>query len=125
MRRPILTVAVVLLSARHAHAGRSHFGWLYGSDIMPERGVELESWIVEENQKGDAHTGETAFWWGPVMALTAHLEAAISIEANEEAGEPNFTRWGADLRYRPQSPDAVDAGPFATKFRIGAKRLIL
>jgi hypothetical protein len=125
MRRAAITAAVLVCCASSAHAGRSHFGWLYGSDIVPERGVEIESWILEENQKGDAKTGETAFWWGPVTALTQHLELAISVEANEESGSPNFTRWGADLRYRPQSPDAIDAGPFATKFRIGAKRLIL
>jgi hypothetical protein len=125
MRRLLFSAAVLVAFAAPAHAGRSHFGWLYGTDIVPERGVELETWITEENQKGDAHTGETAFWWGPVMALTAHVEMAISIEANEEAGSPNFTKWGADVRYRPQSPDAIDAGPFATKFRFGAKRLIL
>src|SRR5262245_64955584 len=62
MRRSILTAAVLVASVAPAHAGRSHFGWLYGTDIIPERGVELESWIVEENQKGGANTGETAFW---------------------------------------------------------------
>lgn len=125
MRRLLLSAAVLLGSVAPAHAGRSHFGWLYGTDIIPERGLELETWITEENQKTGATTGETAFWWGPVMALTAHVEMAISIEANEEAGSPNWTKWGADVRYRPQSPDAIDAGPFATKFRFGAKRLIL
>ena len=125
MRRSIVTAAILFATAVPAHAGRTHFGWLYGSDIIPERGVELESWITEENQKGDANGGETAFWWGPVMALTAHVELAISAEANQEEGQASFTKWGVDLRYRPQSPDLVDAGPFATKFRVAAKRLIL
>src|ERR1041385_4547081 len=89
MRRSLLPVAIVLAYAAPAHAGRSHFGWLYGSDIIPERGVELESWINEENQKTGEKTGETSFWWGPVMALTQHLEFAISAEAHEEAGQPN------------------------------------
>jgi len=125
MRRSISTVAVLIASAAPAHAGRSHFGWMYGTDIIPERGVEIESWLVEENQKGNSNGGETAFWWGPVMAFTQHVEFAISAEANEEGGSPHFTRWGADFRYRFQSPDAVDAGPFALKVRVGAKRLIL
>ena len=125
MHRLLASAVVLAASATPAQAGRSHFGWMYGTDVIPERGVEIESWILEENQKGDSTSGETAFWWGPVVALTAHLELAISMEAAEEEGSPHFTRWGADLRYRPQSPDAVDAGPFATKFRIGAKRLIL
>src|ERR1041385_7714307 len=97
MRRSILTIAVLVAAASPARAGRSHFAWSYGTDIIPERGVEIESWILEENQKGGAHTGETAFWWGPVMAFTPHIELAISAEANEEAGAPNFTRWGVDL----------------------------
>src|ERR1051325_6013187 len=105
MRCSVITAAIVLAYAARAHAGRTHFGGMYGTDIVPERGVEIESWIVEENQKGDAHTGETAFWWGPVIAFTPHVEFAISAEANEEAGSPNFTRWGADLRYRFPSPD--------------------
>lgn len=125
MRRTLVTAGIVLAYAAPAHAGRSHFAWMYGTDIVPERGVEIENWIGEENQKGDSHSGETFFWWGPVMALTQHLEFAISAEANEEDGSPNFTRWGADVRYRLQSPDAVDAGPFALKLRAGAKRLIL
>ncbi|HUS27107.1 MAG TPA: hypothetical protein VMZ53_01310 [Kofleriaceae bacterium] len=125
MRRSLLIAAVLLATTATASAGRSHFGWMYGTDIVPERGVEVESWIVEENHKGDSNSGETAFWWGPVMALTQHVELAISVEAAEEDGSPHFTKWGGDIRYRPQSPDAVDAGPFATKFRLGAKRLIL
>jgi hypothetical protein len=125
MRRSLITAAIVLAYASPAHAGRSHFGWMYGTDIIPERGVEIESWILEENHKGDSNGGETAMWWGPVMAFTPHLEFAISLEAAEEDGSPHFTRWGADFRYRFQSPDTVDAGPFALKVRGGAKRLIL
>lgn len=124
MRRSLITAGIVLAYAAPASAGRSHFGWMYGTDIIPERGVEIESWILEENQKGDSKGGETAFWWGPVMAFTQHLEFAISAEAAEEDGAPHFTRWGADFRYRFQSPDAVDAGPFVLKVRGGAKRLI-
>jgi hypothetical protein len=112
-----------------AQAGRSHFGWLYGSEIIAESGVELETWIVEENKKGEFKKDETSFWWGPVVALSAHIEMAISMEAAHKndhtaPAHDQFTRWGADLRYRPQSPDSIDAGPFATLFRIGVKRVI-
>jgi hypothetical protein len=120
---------VVLAATATAHAGRSHFGWSYGTDIIPERGTELEMWILEENKKGDLKEDETAFWWGVLFALTPHWEIGISTEAkfgqsSVEEGDVHFTRWGGELRYRPQSPDAVDAGPLATKFRLGAKRLI-
>jgi hypothetical protein len=122
--------ALMLASwAAPAHAGRSHFGWLYGSDVIPERGVEMETWIVEENKKGDGKIDETSFWWGPVMALTAHLELAIPIEAghfDDHVTPPSnqFTRWGGELRWRPQSPDKIDAGPLTNLIRVGAKRLI-
>ncbi|HSD89606.1 MAG TPA: hypothetical protein VLB44_18875 [Kofleriaceae bacterium] len=126
MRRlAVSTVFIVAaLRAQSAHAGRTHFAWLYGSDVIPERGVEVENWIAEENKKGDAKADETSFWWGPVMALSQHVEFAISGEAADGTEGVSFTRWGADVRYRPQSPDPIDAGPFATLFRIGAKRLI-
>ena len=125
MRR-LWIAGVVVMSAAPAHAGRTHFGWLYGTDIIPERGVELENWIIEENQKHEngVTTVETSFWWGPVVALTQHVEFAISAEASDETSGVHFTRWGGEVRYRPQSPDPIEAGPFATLFRVGAKRLI-
>ncbi len=124
MRRLAVMVAVLVSYAAPAHAGRTHFGWLYGSEVIPERGVEIENWIVEENKKGDEKSDETSFWWGPVVALTQHLEFAISAEAADETSGVHFTRWGGEVRYRPQSPDPIDAGPFTTLFRVGAKRLI-
>jgi hypothetical protein len=129
MTRFIAGFFVVLVGASASHAGRTHFAWSYGTDVIPERGTELETWILEENKKGDDNVDETAFWWGVVFALTAHVEMAITTEAKfeksmvEESGV-HFTRWGGEVRYRPQSPDPVDAGPFATLFRLGAKRLI-
>jgi hypothetical protein len=124
-------VAALVLAAWEvpAHAGRSHFGWLYGSEIIPERGSELETWIVEENKKGDTKIDETSFWWGPVVALTAHVELAIPIEAGRfddhvAPASTEFTRWGAEVRWRPQSPDKVDAGPLTNLVRLGVKRLI-
>jgi hypothetical protein len=128
IRARLVLGLLVSCVAAPAYAGRSHFAWLYGSEVVPERGVELETWIVEENKQGDAKTDETSFWWGPVIALTDHLEFAISIEANYEAEGMergvHFSEWGAEARYRVQSPDLTDAGPIGTLFRVGAKRLI-
>ena len=36
-----------------ADAGCTHLGWLSGAELVPERGTEVENWIVEENKKGD------------------------------------------------------------------------
>src|SRR6478752_4465997 len=103
--RWLAALGVVAGLAGTSAAGRTPFAWSYGTDIIPERGLELESWINEENQKDGSNTGETSFWWGPVLALTEHVEFAISMEAHDEAGSTSFERWGADVRYRPQSPD--------------------
>jgi len=125
----LAVLASLLTGGRAAHAGRGHFGWLYGSELVPENGTEVETWILEENKKGDNNRDETSFWWGPVFSLTQHLEIAVPIEAafeDEHDGNAgvSFTRWGAEFRYRPQSPDPIDAGPLATVFRAGAKRII-
>ncbi len=127
-RTAIVGLALAAMT-QSAEAGRTHLAWSYGTDIVPERGTEVETWILEENGEGDAKENETAFWWGAVMAFTQHLEFAISIEAEYKddrmgAAGPRFTRWGGEFRYRFQSPDPVDAGPIATKVRAGAKRLI-
>jgi hypothetical protein len=124
-----LPIVLILIDAATAHAGRTHFGWSYGTDVVPERGTELETWILEENKKGDDKVDQTSFWWGVVFALTPHVELAITTEAKYEKslveeGDVHFHRWGGEIRYRPQSPDSIDAGPFATLFRVGAKRLI-
>src|SRR5262245_35117444 len=130
MRWPALVAFTLAALASHAaSAGRTHFAWLYGSELVPERGTEVETWIVEENKKGDNKRDETSFWWAPVFSVSQHLELAITIEAayeNEHDGNAgvHFSRWGGAVRYRPRSPDPVDAGPFATLFRVGAKRLI-
>ncbi len=129
---PVRSAVVGLLlvsTTPSADAGRTPFAWSYGTDIVPERGTEVETWIFEENGEGDIKENETAFWWGPVMALTPHLELVVPIEAeykDDKMGNagPQFTRWGGEVRYRIQSPDPIDAGPFATKFRVAAKRLI-
>lgn len=129
MNRFVAGLTAVLIGTATAHAGRTHFGWSYGTDVIPERGTEFETWILEENKKGDDKVEQTAFWWGLLFALTPHLEIGITAEAQfeksqVEEGKVHFTRWGGEVRYRLQSPDAVDAGPFATLFRLGAKRLI-
>lgn len=129
LRHMVVGVLVLAATAGTARAGRTPFGWSYGTDIVPERGTELETWFLEENGEGDEKKNETAFWWGAVFAPTQHLELALLMEAEYEderdgkAG-PHFTRWGGEVRYRLQSPDPIEAGPLATKLRFGAKRLI-
>ena len=53
-------VVLVLLSVEGAaRAGRSDAAWLYGTEVVPERGVELEQWIGEEHrQASDPRVGD-------------------------------------------------------------------
>jgi hypothetical protein len=128
--RPAALLGVVVaatLVARSAAAGRTHYGWLYGTEVNPERGVEVETWILQENGKDGVD--ETLAWWAPVVGLTERLELAIPFEAAYEAesggeGETNFERFGGELRYRFNSPDPVQSGPITVLARGGVKRLV-
>jgi hypothetical protein len=126
---PLVVLAIMLGSPRDARAGRGRFGWLYGSELVPEKGVELESWLVNTNQKGDTNENEFDWWFGPVFSVTPHLELAIPLEAeyvdnHMDPALSQFVRFGGEIRYRPQSPDPVDAGPLTNMFRFGVKRMI-
>lgn len=114
---------------RAAQAGRSLFGWSYGTEVNPVRMVELETWISEENKRGDAKTDKTLIWWGPTIGLTDHLELAIPIEFSAEGVngggiDTELIRWGGELRYRFDSPDPVEAGDFTLLARVAMKRAV-
>lgn len=123
----LVAIALLLLLGRPALAGRTHYGWMYGTEIIPERTVEVETWILEENGKGGT-IDETLLWWGPVVGVTEHLEIAVPVElayeAEDGAGGFRFLRWGADLRYRFDSPDPLEAGAVTTLARVAVKRLV-
>lgn len=128
-RRFVLAGLLVAVAAPAAHAGRSHYGWLYGTEVNPERGVELETWILQENGKGnddDGREDETLVWWGPVFSLTEKLELAVPIEiAYKREGDESGTdleRFGGELRYRFNSPDPQQSGPLTVLVRGAAKR---
>ncbi len=114
-----------------AHAGRTDFGWLFGTETMPERSVELQTWTYEENGRPGVRD-ETSLWWGPVIGITDQLELSLPIEATWRAGstaEPTatpatfaLTDYGVDLRYRLVRADPVTAGPVVPLLRVAVKR---
>jgi hypothetical protein len=112
---------------RTADAGRSFYGWLYGTEVMPERGVELQTWIAEEDDKYGTHSKETSLWWGPLIGITDQLELSLPIEAVWAIADgtgPSFTvkRFGIEARYRLASSDPVDAPALVPLIRVGVKR---
>ena len=127
MRIAWVCFAVAALVPRSASAGRSFYGWLYGTEVMPERGVELQTWILEEDNKDAGHAKETSVWWGPLVGVTDQLELALPIEMTWEVHDgaaPSFTldRYGIEARYRFVTQDPVEAPPFAPLVRVAVKR---
>jgi hypothetical protein len=130
MRLGVALIVVVVVGGvgaggAPAHAGRTHYGWLYGSEINPEGSVELESWIFERNHRGGVD--ETALWWAPVIGVTEHLELVFPVEvtwhrSDMTAPVTQISRWGAEARYRVGDPDPATAGPLSGLFRVALKR---
>jgi hypothetical protein len=125
-----LVVFAIALAPTTAIAGRTDFGWLFGTETMPERGVELQAWTYEENGR-PGMPDETSLWWGPVIGITDQLELSLPIETSWEAGNTptdarfTLTDYGADLRYRFVSADPVEAGPLVPLVRLAVKRNVL
>jgi hypothetical protein len=115
-----------------AFAGRTFYGWLYGTEVMPERGVELQTWVLERDSFGPGAMSEkeTDLWVGPLVGLTDQLELALPVEfewLDSDGTNADFTmrRYGAELRYRLVSQDPVEAPPIAPLVRIAAKRDVI
>jgi hypothetical protein len=113
-----------------AHAGRNFYGWLSDTDVMPERGVEMQSWTFELNHD-DTNAGRSVTGWGaaPYIGVTDQLELQLPIEfewfGKSGAGAgTTFTRWGGELRYRMVTNDAENKPPFAPLVRVGVQRII-
>jgi hypothetical protein len=127
VRIALAVLVVACLLPRHANAGRSFYGWLYGTEVMPERGVELQTWIFEQNGKYGARDKESALWWGPLVGVTDQLELALPLElewTSTDEGQTSFTfrRFGVEARYRLVSPDPNEAGGLVPLLRVAAKR---
>jgi hypothetical protein len=127
VRGAFLIVAAVLAVPSTAMAGRSYFGWLYGTEVLPERGVELQSWLLEENNQTPDHSSTSAMWWAPLIGITDQLELALPVEMEwtiADGQAPSFTlaRYGVEARYRFVTQDPVDAPDFVPLARIAVKR---
>ena len=125
----VLVCAGAVAAGGPAHAGRTPFGWLYGTEVMPERGVELQSWLAEENDVGGDGQRETQWWLGPAIGITDRLELVLPVQINRELapGSAPFTGlwfYGAELRYRFVTPDPVDRPAFAPLVRVAVNRMV-
>jgi hypothetical protein len=112
-----------------AFAGRSFYGWLWGTDVLPERGVELGTWIQEENGQSTNPVDETRWWQAVEVGITDQLEVIFPIEVAWDAVKSpitggtmgvgtEFDQYGIDLRYRLVSSDPVHAPAFVPLVRV-------
>jgi len=120
-------VAYAIAAPGAAHAGRTPYGWLYGTEVMPERGAEIQTWIFEENGRLPADIHDTWLGWSALVGVTDKLELALPIDMLwrvQDGAQPRFTvKWfGVEARYRFVSQDPVDAPPFAPLLRVAVKR---
>lgn len=119
----------MVIGATPAYAGRTDYGWLFGAETLPERGVELQTWTWEENHFTGDHEKTTEFTWSPYVGVTDQLELGLPVDAiwgvsNDQ--HPYFTidAWGVEARYRFVTADPVDRPAFAPLARVAVKRLI-
>ncbi len=121
----VLLTAALLAAPGSAHAGRTFYGWLYGSEVMPERGVELQSWISDVNFEGRS---ENSWLFGAQVGVTDQLELGFPLEIDwfEDSTSvgTRFARFGVEARYRFVTQDPVDAPAFVPLVRVGVKRLV-
>lgn len=120
-------VTAGLLLASPASAGRTHYGWINGTEVVPERGVELETWVQDLDNVGDAERDETQLWWSATLGITDRLELALPIELSwsrvgAAPGVTQLDRWGAEARYRFVTADPIDAPALVPLLRVAVKR---
>lgn len=128
VRRSLVLSALALIAIPPpAEAGRRFFGWLYGPEVMPERGAEIETWIFEENGKELANEKTTQFLWAATIGITDQLELSLPAEwrwarSDDRDASFTFSRYGIEARYRFVTQDPVDAPPLAPLVRLAIKR---
>ncbi len=130
MRTAGLALLAILLAEGAAHAGRSDFGWLYDTETVPERGVELEQWITDQRGQGAAHEDDTSIWWAPIIGITDQLELAVPVQWEWDASDTSKPRtfianFGGELRYRLVTADPVDAPALVPLIRVAIDKPVI
>ena len=125
-------MALVVIAPAVAHAERTPYGWLFGTETLPERGAEMVSWIDEEHGREfpDPAAGEfqrTTWGWAGYVGVTDQLLIGLPVEfvwRDSDLSEPSFTwqTYGLEARYRFVSGDPGEAVPFAPLARVAVMR---
>jgi hypothetical protein len=126
VRIALAALLVACLLPRTALAGRTFYGWLYGTEVMPERGVELQTWVLEVNDKQDTGSKESSVWWAPLVGVTDQLQLSLPVEWEwlQVAERTTFTfrRFGIEAHYRMAPPDSPEGPQLVPLLRLAVKR---
>jgi hypothetical protein len=123
----VSVVIAGLAFASPASAGRTPYGWINGTEVVPERGVELETWVQDLDNVGETERDVTSLWWSVTVGVTDRLELSLPIELSwsrvgSTPGVTQLDQWGAEARYRFVSSDPVDAPALVPLARLAIKR---
>lgn len=114
----------LVVSGAPAHAGRRHLAWAEGTETVPERGYEIESWLADELGAGDADRDETRLGWAATVGVTERLELRLPAQVvwaradGDPAARTSIDRYGAELRYRLVTSDPVEAPALVPLVRV-------
>jgi len=127
VRGGFVLFAAVIATPGTAHAGRTFYGWLQGTEVMPERGAEIATFVSEENRQADAMNASESNWWiAPQIGITDQLELGLPVQFQWQGAtsSTSFVDFGAELRYRLVTQDPVDKPDFAPLVRVGLFRQV-
>jgi hypothetical protein len=119
--RPAVALSLLLVLCADAGAGRRRFAWLWDTEVLVQRGVELEWWIWEVSDEAE----RVSLLVATVIGLTDRVELGVpvTIVSRPETGV-EIESYGLDARWRLVSADPVRAGPLVPVLRAGARRQI-
>lgn len=122
MRSPVaLWLALAALAPGSARAAARRFAWLWDTDALPERTVELEWWVTERTHYPDSAAVLTV---ATVVGVTDNLELAIPVEAvwRPDTNETQLSTYGIELHLRLADSDRAKAPPLVPFLRVAARR---
>jgi hypothetical protein len=97
---------------------------------MPERSVELQTWVSEENKnEAEANLSRSIWGVGPQIGITDQLELALPVEVwwSRTPGGPGVTQlnnYGVEAHYRLVSQDPEEATELVPLVRVGVRRSV-
>jgi hypothetical protein len=98
---------------------------------MPERSVELQNWVEEQNRLEEDSNRSVSTWGvGPLIGVTDQLELGLPLEITWDRvpgmpGRTALSGYGVEARYRLVTSDPQDAPAFVPLVRASVERLVL